>query len=163
MIRIVDASVVGKWLMEEEGSDRAAQVMRLPLVAPESLVPECLSALRKRVQRGLMIEQRAVVAAHHLAHAGIAFEPVQPLAPDILVLALRLSLSTYDCAYLALARKLDGVVITADQRLVARCRKPDALDLARRVQALAEDPPMVQERPVRAYVARRKSLKRLES
>lgn len=155
MIRIVDASVVVKWLVEEAGSDRAAQVMRLPLVAPESLVPECLGALRKRVQRGLMIEQDAVDAAHVLARAGIAFEPVQPLAPDILGLSLRLSLSTYDCAYLALARKLDGVLITADERLVARCRQPDAADLAGRVQALSQDPPMVQERPARAYVARR--------
>lgn len=157
MIRVVDASVVVKWLMEEEGSDQAAQLMRLPLVAPESLVPECLNALRKRVRRGLMFEQQAVAAAHVLARAGIAFEPVQPLAPDSLALSLRLSLSTYDCAYLALARGLDGVVITADQRFVARCRQPDARDLASRVRALSEDPPMVQERPARAYVARRKA------
>ena len=157
MIRIVDASVVVKCLLPEEGSERAAQLMRLPLVAPESLVPECLSALRKRVQRGLMIEQRAVAAAHVLARAGIAFEPVQPLAPDILALSLRLSLSTYDCAYLALARKLDGVLITADQRLIARCRQPDAADLALHVQSLFEDPPMVQERAVRPYMARRKA------
>ena len=159
MIRIVDASVVVKWLIEEDGSDRAAQVMRLPLIAPESLVPECLSALRKRVQRGLMLEQRAVDAAHVLALAGIAFEPIQSLAPDILALSLRLSLSTYDCAYLALARKLDGVVITADQRLIDRCRRPDAADLARRVQSLSENPPMVQERAVRPYIARRTKAK----
>lgn len=157
MIRIVDASVVVKWLVEEEGSDRAARVMRLPLVAPESLVPECLGALRKRVQRGLMIQQLALDAAHVLARAGIAFEPVQPLAPDILALSLRLSLSTYDCAYLALACKLGGVVITADQRLVARCRQPDAADLACRAQALTEDPPMVQERAAHPYKARRKA------
>lgn len=157
MIRIVDASVVVKWLVTEDDSDRAAEVMRLPLVAPESLVPECLGALRKRVQRGLMFERDAVDAAHILARAGIAFEPVQPLAPAILELSLRLSLSTYDCAYLALAHKLEGVLITADQRLVSRCRQSDAADLAGRVQALAEDPPMVQERPARAYVARRKA------
>jgi len=157
MIRIVDASVVVKWLMEEEGSDRAAQLMGLPLVAPETLIPECLSALRKRVRRGLMLEQRAADAAHILARAGIGFESVQALAPDILALSLRLSLSTYDCAYLALACKLDGVVITADLRLIDRCRRPDAADLTRRVQSLWNDPPMVQERAFRPYMARRKA------
>jgi predicted nucleic acid-binding protein len=157
MIRIVDASVVVKWLVAEPDSDRAARIMRLPLVAPESLIPECLSALRKRVRRGLMIEQDAKVAAHLLARSGIAFEPVQPLAADILELSLRLSLSTYDCAYLAVARKLDGILITADQRLVARCHRPDAADLASRVEALSADPPMVQEPPPRAYIARRKA------
>jgi predicted nucleic acid-binding protein len=156
MIRIVDASVVVKWLMEEEGSDLAAELMRLPLVAPETLVPECLSALRKRVRRGLMVEQRAAAAAHVLARTGITFEPVQALAPDILSLSLRLSLSTCDCAYLALARKLDGVVITADLRLVDRCRR-DAADLAGRVQSLWDDPPMVRERAFRPYMARRKA------
>jgi len=157
MIRIVDASVAVKWLMEEDGSDRAAQLVGLPLIAPESLVPECLSALRKRVRRGLMVQQDAVDAAHTLTRAGIGFEPVQALAPDILSLSLRLSLSTYDCAYLALARKLDGVVITADLRLVDRCRRGDAADLAGRVQSLWDDPPMVRERAFRPYMARRKA------
>jgi len=157
MIRIVDASVVVKWLVEEQGSDRAAELMRHPLVAPESLIPECLGALRKRVQRGLMIERHAVDAARILAQAGIAFEPVQPLALDILVLSLRLSLSTYDCAYLAVARRLGGTFITADTRLVERCRRADAADLALSVASLFEDPPMIQERPARAYVARRKA------
>lgn len=157
MIRIVDASVVVKWLVREEGSDRASQLMRHPLVAPESLVPECLSALRKRVRRGLMLEQDALDAASVLARAGIAFEPVQPLASDILALSLRLSLSTYDCAYLAVARRLEGTLITADLRMVERCRRPDAADLGLSVQSLLEELPRVQERPVRAYMPRRKA------
>jgi predicted nucleic acid-binding protein len=157
MIRIVDASVVVKWLVQEEGSDRVAELMRLPLVAPESLIPECLSALRRRVQRGLMVQQDAVDAAHLLARAGIAFEPVQPLAPEILALSLRLSLSAYDCTYLALACKLDGVLITADQRLTDRCRRHDTADLAWRVQLLSEGAPTVQERAIRPYMARRKA------
>lgn len=157
MIRIVDASVVVKWLVQEEGSDRVAELMRKPLVAPESLIPECLSALRRRVQRGLMLQQDAVDAAHILARAGIAFEPVQSLAPDILALSLRLSLSTYDCAYLALACKLDGVLITADRRLIDRCRRPDTADLMWRVRLLSEDSPTVQERAVRPYMPRRKA------
>ena len=156
MNRIVDASVVVKWLVPEPGSERAAELMRHPVMAPDTLVPECLNALRKKVVRGQLHEDDARAAASILARAGITFESTQPLAEEILALSLQLSHPAYDCAYLAMARKFDGVVITADQRLIARCRQPDAADLARRVQALSEASPMVQERAVRPYRARRK-------
>ena len=158
MILIVDASVVAKWLLAEAGADRAAALMRHPLVAPETLVPECLGALRKRVLRGLMLEQDAYDAALILARAGIVFEPVLPLAPEILSLSLRLSLSTYDCAYLALARKVGGILVTADERLLSRCRKPDVADLGLQVRSLFDpEAPKVRERPPRPYIARRKA------
>ena len=157
MILIVDASVVVKWFSPEEGWDAAAQLMRHPLSAPDSLVPECVNALRRKVLRGQMSLENATNAAHVLAQAGITCESTQPLAADILELSTRLSLTAYDGAYLALARKLDGVLITADLRLVARCRRPDAADVAHRVQSLFDAPPMVQERPARPYIARRKA------
>ena len=155
MTLIVDASVVVKWFSPEAGWDEAAQLMRQPLSAPDSLVPECVNALRRKVLRGHMSLEDAMNAAHVLARAGIACESTQPLAAEILELSTRLSLTAYDCAYLALARELDGVLITADTRLLERCRRPDAADLANCVRSLFDDPPMVQERPVRPYIARR--------
>lgn len=157
MIRVVDASVAVKWLAPERGSEQAAALMRQPVVAPETLVPECLGALRRRVQRGLMVEEDALDAASLLGAAGITFESVQPLARDIISLSLRLSLSTYDCSYLALARQLDAVLVTADERVVARCGEPDAVGLGLRVRSLFDaEPPMVRERAARAYMPRRK-------
>jgi predicted nucleic acid-binding protein len=155
MTRIVDASVVLKWLLAEEGAEQAAEVMRQPLIAPDSLVPECVNGLRKRVARGMLDPEDAALAAELLMRTGIVFEPLQPLAGEILRLSVRLSWPAYDCAYLALACRHDGVVVTADRRLLARCRRPDALDLFNRVRSLFEDFPMVQERPVRRYIARR--------
>jgi len=152
---IVDASVVVKWLMPEQGSDRAAELMRLPLSAPDSLVPECLNALRKKVLRRELTQDAAVDAAQLLSVAGITLESTQPFAADILVLSMQLSLPAYDCAYLALARRREGVLITADARLVARCRQPDAAELGVQVRALQEEGLMVQERAFRPYMARR--------
>jgi predicted nucleic acid-binding protein len=155
MNRIVDASVVVKALLPEQGSDRAAALMREPLIAPESLVPECLNALRKCVVRGRISADDAVEAARALALVDIALESTRSLAEDTLSLALELSLPTYDCVYLALARRVDGVMITADARLIERCRQPDAVALGLRVESLYESP-QVRERAIRPYLPRRK-------
>ena len=153
---IVDASVIVKWLVPEDGSDRASVLMLRTLMAPDTVIPECLNALRRKVLRGEIEPGYARVAARLLSRSGIVLESTQPLAEDILELALRLQLAPYDCTYLALARARGGVLITADERLLARCRKPDAADLSQTVQAL-DEPPAVQERPARAYMPRRKA------
>lgn len=155
MNRIVDASVVFKALVPEEGSDRAAAVMHEPLMAPDSLLPECLNALRKAVARGRIEQDEALEAARALAKADIVLESTRALAEDALFLSLKLSLTPYDCVYLALARRVGGAVISADGRLVGRCREPDAVALGLRVESLYEAP-TVQERAVRGYMARRK-------
>lgn len=154
MNRIVDASVVVKALLPEAGSDRATVLLRQPLLAPESLVPECLNALRKAVARGDLSDQDALEAAQVLGRSDIVLEPTRPLAGDALSLAMTLSLTVYDCMYLALARRVGGAVVTADARLVARCRQPDAVALGLRVESLY-DAPMVQERAARPYLPRR--------
>jgi len=155
MNRIVDASVVVKALVPEQGSDRAAALMREPLMAPDSLLPECLSALRKAVARGRIERDEALEAARALAKADIVLESTRALAEDALSLSLKLSLTPYDCVYLALARRVGGTVISADRRLVDRCRQPDAVALGLRVESLYE-PPGVRERAARGYMARRK-------
>jgi predicted nucleic acid-binding protein len=155
MNRIVDASVVFKAFVPEAGSDAAAALLHEPLIAPDSLVPECLNALRKAVARGRIEQGEALEAARALARADIVLEPTRPLAEDALSLALKLSLTPYDCVYLALARRVGGVVISADGRLVGRCSQPDAVALGLRVESLYARP-AVQERAARGYMARRK-------
>jgi predicted nucleic acid-binding protein len=151
MTWVVDASVVIKWLVNEEGSERAAQLMAQPVAAPELLIPECVNVLWGKVVRGMLPEGEAQIGASALQSAGVVLEPMQPLAADILDLSLRLRHSAYDCTYLALARKLGGVLVTADRKLLARCRQPDAADLAPHVQSLLEGGYEVQEARPRKY------------
>lgn len=125
MSYVVDASVAVKWLVDEDGSDAAAELMRLPLTAPDLWISECLDAF--------------------VQACGVTLEPTQPLAVDILELSLRLGHPAYDCAYLALARRLNKVLVTADQRLLARCLQPDAADLAPLVRSLHQVRREVQE------------------
>jgi predicted nucleic acid-binding protein len=151
MTYVVDASVVIKWLVREEGSEQAARLMTRPVAAPELLIPECVNALWSKVVRGMLLESDAEIGARVLRTSGIALEPMQPLAADILDLSLRLKHSAYDCTYLALARSLDGVLVTADRRLLARCMRPDAADLAGHVRSLDEVGYAAQEPRPRKY------------
>jgi predicted nucleic acid-binding protein len=151
LIHVVDNSVVVKWFIDERGSDRAVPLMRRSLTAPDLLVPEFVNTMRSKVLRGMLRPDEARVAVKALQSCGITFESTEPLAPAMLDLALRLSHSAYDCAYLALALRQDGVLITADERLLARCRKPDAADLAPHVLSLYEAGLEVQERPAAPY------------
>jgi predicted nucleic acid-binding protein len=157
LICVVDASVVVKCLIPEPDSLKAAEVMRYPVTAPDLLVPECLNALWKKFRRGELREDQVLRGAHALQIAGVTLEPTQPLAMEAIVLSLRLRYPAYDCVYLALARKIGGELVTADEKLIMRCLQPDAADLALRVRALRDFTPMIQERAVRPYMPRRRA------
>lgn len=156
MTWVLDASVVVKALAGEEGAREAMALMREPIVAPDLLIAECLNALRKKVLRGELSKADALLAAGLLQASGIVLEPTQPLARRALELSLRLSHPSYDCIYVALAEKLDAVLVTADRKLVARCQQVDARDLSHRIRWLYDPaPPQVQERTFRPYMVRR--------
>lgn len=146
---VIDASIALKWLVEEEDSAQVAELMRLPVRAPDLLVAECVNALWKKVARRELDEEEALLAADALRSLAITLEPIGPLAPEILSLALRLSHPAYDCAYLALAVASGSVLVTADERFLARCMKPDAADLAPHVRALRQVGREVQEERAR--------------
>lgn len=159
---VADASVVVKALAAEPGSDQAAELLRRhSVVAPDLLVAECLNALRKKVLAGVLTPEGAALMAEVLQRAPITFEFSQPLAGRALELSLRLSHPVYDCVYLAVAEKLGAVLITADDRLVERCRQPDAQEWGDSVRSLSDSlPPQVQERAHRPYMVRRARTRR---
>lgn len=151
----MDASVVIKWMVGEPGSDQAAAVMLGPVAAPDLLVSECINALWKKVTRGELSAGEAEAAALVLQSAAITFEPVQALAAQILELSMRLSHPAYDCAYLALARRLQLPLVTADEKLAARCSRKDVAGLVPVVQRLSDIRGRVMETAA-AYLAPKK-------
>lgn len=156
MRTVVDASVALKIFVDEPGKDEALALCQQPLAAPDCMLVECAQALARKVRRGEVSGPTALVIASALNRIGIVFEPVHDLAEEALDLSLRLSLSAYDCVYLALARKLGAVFVTADARLVARCAEADAAALKLSVVRLgAGHGPAIQERLAAPYRARR--------
>lgn len=116
---VVDASIAVKWVVEEEGTE-AALALRSAyrFIAPELLIPECANIRWKKVQRGQLIADEAILAGRLLERSGIDFISMQGLLEPAAELAIALSHPAYDCIYLALARQRQARFVTADQRLL---------------------------------------------
>ena len=64
---VVDASIAIKWVVAEEGTDTAVDLrLRFHFAAPDLLIPECANILWKKVQRGELTRDEAMLAARLL-------------------------------------------------------------------------------------------------
>ena len=119
---VVDASVVTKWLADEDDSDKAHALLEawdsegMRPTAPGFLPAEVTNALHRRVvRRDLTVEEAAVL----LARLAPRVELQEP--PGIHARALQLASelgqgAAYDSHYLALAEALDCELWTANER-----------------------------------------------
>lgn len=85
--------------------------------APELIDAEVLSAVVRQVRLRAVTEDRGRLAIRRLARASIERVPIAPLLLE--AWGLRHNLSPYDALYVALARRLDCSLITADRRVAA--------------------------------------------
>lgn len=127
---VVDASVAIKWIYSEELSPNALRVRgRYRMAAPELLLAECVNILWKKVRRGELTENEAVVSAAILGRAGIEIAPMTALIVGAARLALELDHPAYDCFYIELCRLRQIPLITADDRLIHKAGQSGRFDL----------------------------------
>lgn len=123
---VLDASVMVALYVEERlsAAARAALVRSREsgdeLHAPDLLLIECANALWKRVGRGELDRDSAMIAITELSTLeDLDRHPMdERLVPPALSLAIAHSLTAYDATYAALAVQLGGVVLTGDRRFV---------------------------------------------
>lgn len=127
---VVDASVAIKWVYSEELSPNAIRVRsQYRLVAPELLLAECANILWKKVRRGELADNEAVVSAAVLARGGIEMVPMGALIVGATRLAVELNHPAYDCFYIELCRLRGIPLITADDRLIRKFQQSGKPDL----------------------------------
>lgn len=117
---IIDASVAIKWVIDEDGTPAALALRHHHLAAPDLLMPECANILWKKVRRGELSGDEAVLASRLLARADIDLMPMRPLMETATRIAVLLDHPAYDCVYLALAEAEDVPFVTADERLLRK-------------------------------------------
>lgn len=119
---VADASAVAEVLLARSQADavRAALAPHPELHVPEHFHVEVLSVLRRYSIRRELSERRSAVAIAALEDLRAVRYPVIEMAEA--VWDLRAGLTTYDAAYLALARRLDVRLITLDKGLAAAAR-----------------------------------------
>jgi predicted nucleic acid-binding protein len=116
---VVDASVAIKWVVEEEGSADALDLITRPLVAPDLFQAEIGAVLAKKLrQREIGIEQARLGFSEILERVSLL--PMIALGARAFELALSLHHSIYDCYYLALAEANGWFLVTADRAFVTK-------------------------------------------
>jgi len=126
---VVDASVAVKWVVQEDGSDRAQLLSRVDLESPDLLWIECANILWKKVRVGDLDGREAAGRLELLHRPPVALVPSRELLGSALQLALDLKHPVYDCVYLALAVRRQIPLVTADRHLptaVRKLKKPHA-------------------------------------
>lgn len=119
---VVDSCVAVKWVVREEHSDKAIELLSrdLQLIAPDFVLMEIANALWKNVKRGLLAPDGA---SARLADVRGFFNKLLP-TPDLVLEAFALGdavdVPVYDCAYVVAARRAGARLVTADSRLVAK-------------------------------------------
>ena len=136
---VVDASVAVKWVVEESGTAEALEILkRHSLSSPDLLVAECANILWKKVKRGELDEEEAVMAARLIQRSDVEILPTRALMESALNLAVELDHPAYDCIYLSLALENGWLFVTADERLVRKLERAIPQGLDTRIRSLTE-------------------------
>jgi predicted nucleic acid-binding protein len=119
---IVDTSVAVKWYIQELNRDRAMRLLDgQDLAAPDLILFEAANVVARKVRLGEVDRVQAALILPHL-RAGLTLLPSVPMADEALAVAVELRHAVYDCFFLVAAERLDGALVTADEKLAKRCR-----------------------------------------
>jgi predicted nucleic acid-binding protein len=135
---VVDASVALKWVLPEEDSELAEGLLDrgVRLCAPAFIYVELANALWFQMRAGKLNETEAAGCMRDLRQAPLELWDGEEPLPSTLEWAHRLDHAVYDCAYLAVALRLDGTYVTADRRFWQKTSTRD--ELRDRVVLLSE-------------------------
>ena len=136
---VVNASIVVKWVVEEDSTPEALVLrQKARLIAPDLLVAECANILWKKVQRGELLKAEAIVAARLLQGAELELLPMRSLFEAATRMSIEIDHPAYDCVYLVLALQRKCQFVTADERLLHKLRQGRQHALGGRAISLIE-------------------------
>ena len=135
MTLVVDASVAVRWLFDIDGAAQADALLQSgePLIAPDLVFSEITNAAWKMTALAALPGE---TAAQAVLRSGDFIQEIvasRELKDPALAIAIELRHLAYDCFYLALAEQRDCQIVTADERLLARCV---GTSFARRIKPL---------------------------
>lgn len=121
MTLIVDASVALKWVMSEDGTDRARSLLLSEaLAAPDLMWIECANVLWVKARRGQIGAEDARAACAAIEATPVQRLAVAALSARALEIAFALDHPAHDCLYLAAALEERAVLVTADAAFLAK-------------------------------------------
>jgi predicted nucleic acid-binding protein len=129
---VVDSCVCAKWVIHEEHSDKAIELLSsgTELIAPDIVLIEIANALWKTVKRGLLPGERAEARLADLPRFFNRLLPASDLVVEAFSLGRQIDVPVYDCLYVIAARRTGARLVTADRKLIGKLAgTPDASTL----------------------------------
>lgn len=123
--QVLDTSVIAKWFFPEEGSDRAERCLTgllegaLRVHVPSSFFYEIANVIWVRRRDGVGVRDARAIWAE-LATLPLVVTDWSEIFPAALEIAFEHDVTAYDAAFVALARRLNCDLITADQMLLSK-------------------------------------------
>ncbi|MEO7143620.1 MAG: type II toxin-antitoxin system VapC family toxin [Bryobacteraceae bacterium] len=122
----VDASVAVKWFLPEQGTEAAQAILSgsEKLIASALIRIEVAAAITRKLRLGELHVGEAEEACHlwiaALSSGIITISPDEDSIESANELAIQIRHPLQDCLYLALARRVDGTLLTADPKFAER-------------------------------------------
>ncbi len=123
---VLDASVMAKLFLDEEGSDKAIELKdrhvkgEIEIMAPSLLKYELINALKsKRFSKNQIKDALEVVRDYGFS----VVDPEDAVFDEAIELVSDYNISSYDASYVALAKGLETEMCTADQKLLDKIPK----------------------------------------
>ncbi len=132
---ILDSSIVAKWFLPEEGSEKALTIKdkfannEISVAAPVLLYYEMNNILKTAVKMYRIDSKDAIKAFGALLQLNFVVYSSTHLFEMTLHTALRYDITSYDASYVALAEELQIPFLTADQKLLKKVESKFVLDL----------------------------------
>lgn len=124
---VLDASVLVKWFVKEEHSEKALEIRKsyldrkINIACPQILPFEVLNVLRFNPEFG---EEQLKTASEALQKYQLRLYPILGEMAHMCVRnALNFGITIYDAAYISLAEYLDSKLYSADEKLLDRLDK----------------------------------------
>jgi predicted nucleic acid-binding protein len=129
-LAVVDASVVVRWIVPEQGAIEALALLARPIdwIAPRFMLTEVASALRRKVEGGELTTELAAQGLDFvfgtISRGALRLHRDEVVIRSALTLAFAHRHKVPDCLYVALAEHTGAATVTADRRLseLARSR-----------------------------------------
>jgi len=127
---VVDASVAIKWVLSGEAYEENAAKFKdnqlsenAEMFAPSLMIHEVANSLWKAIKLKRITQEDAFRAMKDLGDLQINLqEQYWTEASREFAITIKLDITTYDAAYLALSEKMNAPVITADDKLYEKAK-----------------------------------------